>query len=229
MFIAKLYLPPNPCLPSPCGVNSVCRVKNDRAVCRCLPNYLGSPPNCRPECVINSDCRMDSVCRNSRCIDPCPGVCGLNAVCRVVNRSPICFCDSGFSGDPFTICQREDPQPIVQIDPCNPSPCGPNSNCRRSGVNGVCACSNNFIGRPPNCRPECTINSECPFHLACMNKKCADPCIGSCGNNAICHTTSHIPRCVCENGYTGNPFDNCILVIHSEPRKLLKSHVTYEN
>lgn len=207
-------LPLNPCQPSPCGVNSICQIKNSRAVCSCLPNYLGTPPNCRPECVINSDCKMNFVCRNSLCINPCAeSVCGLNANCRVVNRAPICTCLPGYSGDPFNICQVERVIPAEPIDVCNPSPCGPNSICRKNGLNAVCACAKNFIGNPPNCRPECTINSQCQFHLACLNNRCVDPCISSCGNGAVCKVTSHIPRCSCKHGYTGDPFSDCVPVI----------------
>lgn len=207
-------MPSNPCSPSPCGINSICRIKDNRAVCRCLPNFLGSPPNCRPECVINSDCGMTSICLNSKCIDPCTeGVCGLHAECRVVNRAPICTCINGYSGDPFNVCHPEKLVNIEPIDACNPSPCGPNSICKRNGLDAVCACVTNFIGRPPNCRPQCTINSQCPMHLSCVNNKCVDPCISSCGNGARCRVTSHIPRCYCEQGYTGDPFSNCIPIV----------------
>lgn len=99
--------PFNPCAPSPCGPNSICRVVDSRAVCSCQSNYFGSPPNCRPECVVNSDCPRDKACKQSRCFDPCVGNCGQNALCRVVNHSPICTCLSGYIGDPFERCKLE--------------------------------------------------------------------------------------------------------------------------
>lgn len=94
----------NPCQPSPCGPNSQCREINEQAVCSCLPNYMGSPPGCRPECVSSSECRADKACVNQKCVDPCPGVCATNANCRVNNHSPICICNNGFTGDPLTRC-----------------------------------------------------------------------------------------------------------------------------
>lgn len=94
----------NPCQPSPCGPNSQCREINDQAVCSCLPKYLGSPPGCRPECVLSSECHQTKACDNQKCIDPCPGVCGTNSICRVNNHSPICSCKNGYIGDPFTRC-----------------------------------------------------------------------------------------------------------------------------
>lgn len=94
----------NPCNPSPCGPNSQCKEINGQAVCSCLPNYSGSPPQCRPECVSSTECPLNKACVNQKCVDPCPGVCGLNAKCQVVNHSPICSCSAGFTGDPFTRC-----------------------------------------------------------------------------------------------------------------------------
>lgn len=41
----------------------------------------------------------------SKCQDPCPGTCGLNAKCYVVNHNPICSCPAGYNGDPFRHCQ----------------------------------------------------------------------------------------------------------------------------
>lgn len=73
----------------------------------------------------------------------------------------------------------------------------------------MCTCIENFIGFPPNCRPECIVNSDCPFDKSCINHKCKDPCIGSCGLNTICQVFQHSAICSCVEGYTGNPFENC--------------------
>lgn len=108
----KLFLNPflvapketHPCSPSPCGPNSQCREINEQAVCSCVVGFLGSPPNCRPECVVSSECPLNEACVNQKCIDPCPGTCGVAAICNVVNHNPICSCPSQYSGDPFTRC-----------------------------------------------------------------------------------------------------------------------------
>lgn len=65
-----------PCYPSPCGPNSQCREINGQGVCSCIQGFIGSPPSCRPECVINSECPLNEACINQKCIDPCPGSCG---------------------------------------------------------------------------------------------------------------------------------------------------------
>lgn len=96
----------NPCIPSPCGPNSICREQNDHASCTCAPNFIGHPPNCRPECIINSDCPSDLACISERCKDPCPGSCGYYAECRVISHNPTCYCVEGYTGDPFSGCTK---------------------------------------------------------------------------------------------------------------------------
>lgn len=60
---------------------------------------------------------------------------------------------------------------------------GPNSNCRVTNGAAVCACQTNMIGSPPNCKPECVVSAECGLQEACLNQKCIDPCIGTCGSH----------------------------------------------
>lgn len=94
----------NPCIPSPCGPNSQCKDIGGIPSCSCLPDYLGNAPNCRPECSINPECATSLACINQKCVDPCPGSCGINAECRVVNHIPTCLCADGYTGDPFSSC-----------------------------------------------------------------------------------------------------------------------------
>lgn len=211
--IQAIEIPRDPCNPSPCGPNGICRVSNNAAVCACQPGMIGSPPSCRPECISSAECALQKACLNQKCSDPCPGTCGQNAKCQVINHNPICSCTQGFTGDPFTRCyQAPVEKPREPINPCLPSPCGPNSECKVIGDSPACSCLQNYIGQPPSCRPECTINPECPINKACMNQKCADPCPGSCGSNAKCSVINHTPSCSCNIGYTGDPFTSCIPV-----------------
>lgn len=101
---------------------------------------------------------------------------------------------------------------IPRGNPCVPSPCGPNSQCRVVGTQAACSCLPNYIGRAPNCRPECTINAECPGNLACQNERCKDPCPGSCGSFTTCIVLKHAPVCQCISGYTGDPFTGCSII-----------------
>lgn len=116
----------------------------------------------------------------------------------------------GYTGDPFARCfQPVVEKPRVPANPCVPTPCGPNSECRPVGEYPACTCIESYLGSPPNCRPECAINSECAFDKACMNLKCIDPCPGSCGFNTKCIVINHTPSCSCDEGYTGDPFQRC--------------------
>lgn len=133
----------NPCVPSPCGPNSQCREVNGQAVCSCLPTYVGSPPGCRPECVVSSECPLDKACANQKCVDPCPGVCGQNANCRVNNHSPICSCSPGYTGDPFSRCY-----PIPRKIKSTQSTCPPDIN-----VKPLVISPSPTIGAPTRCLP----------------------------------------------------------------------------
>lgn len=101
--------PKDPCLPSPCGPNAMCKAIGETPVCTCMNNYIGVPPNCRPECSISSDCTADRSCIREKCRDPCPGSCGVNARCTVINHTPACTCPEGYTGDPFTSCSPSPP------------------------------------------------------------------------------------------------------------------------
>jgi hypothetical protein len=92
----------DPCNPSPCGPNAQC----NNGVCTCLPEYQGDPyRGCRPECVLSSDCPRDKACIRNKCVDPCPGTCGQNAECSVINHIPICSCLPGYTGSAFVVCR----------------------------------------------------------------------------------------------------------------------------
>lgn len=96
---------PTPCVPTPCGSNAICREHYGAGSCSCLPEYIGNPyEGCRPECVLNSDCSPNKACIRNKCQDPCPGTCGHNANCQVINHLPSCTCLHGYIGDPFKFC-----------------------------------------------------------------------------------------------------------------------------
>ena len=99
-------VPSNPCTPSPCGNNAICTERNGAGACKCMEEYYGDPyVGCRPECVFNDDCPHNKACISNKCRDPCPGVCGLNAECRVTHHNPVCSCLQGYVGDPLKACR----------------------------------------------------------------------------------------------------------------------------
>ena len=252
-------LPPlNPCVPSPCGSNAQCTVDQGQAVCACLANMIGTSPNCRPQCVISSECASEQTCINQKCVDPCPGSCAPNADCRVVNHSPICSCIEGYTGDAFSDCR---PKPVIgkllscletlpthfdlnsdgcvapflkisivephsntrvlnasflvepnvaEPRPCDAHPCGTNAECRQQGQAVTCVCPPDYVGDPYSaCRPECVLNTDCSRDKSCFRNKCVDPCPGTCGINAQCRVSNHVPVCTCLTGHTGDPYGSC--------------------
>ena len=54
---------------------------------------------------------------------------------------------------------------------------------------------------------ECLSDSDCPSEKTCIGSQCLDPCTlrGACGENAICKTVLHRPRCSCPNCHSGRP------------------------
>jgi hypothetical protein len=177
--------PSDPCQPNRCGPFSLCRDNgNGQAICTCMENMIGSPPNCKPQCITNSECELSKACKNRRCVDPCLETrCGIRASCRVVSHSPVCECDKGYYGDPFYRCEEDkiEDEPVRE-NVCER--CGPFSLCREISGTFVCKCLEGYIGAPPNCRPQCLVNSDCSNSLACNNMKCVDPCSNACGFNA---------------------------------------------
>lgn len=176
-----------------------------------MPDYSGSPPNCRAECVTNTECSSNKACINRKCKDPCQGSCGTNAECRVISHTPICLCQIGYSGDPFIQCNIQI-QAVEQErpTPCVPSPCGTNAICKEQNGAGSCVCLPDYFGNPYEyCKPECILNSDCPSNLACTQNKCHNPCLGTCGINALCQVINHFPACTCPNQYQGDPYKLC--------------------
>lgn len=202
--------PKNPCQPSPCGPNAVCRAAGESPSCSCLPEFIGAPPNCRPECITNSECSHDKACMNQKCADPCLGLCGQNAQCHVISHTAMCTCRYGDTGDPFNACNAIRVQNPEVVTPCQPNPCGANAVCRQVNNAGSCQCLPEYYGNPyEGCRPECVLSSDCPSNRACQNQKCVDPCPGVCGLNAICNTINHLPTCNCLSEYVGDPYRYC--------------------
>ena len=116
-------------------------------------------------------------------IQPAP-----NAECRErQNHSPLCKCDPGFIGDPFSArypppTTPPPPEPTVS-DPCDPNPCGLNALARPSDDRCICSCPPGQQGDPyVQCKPEqcaptavcrvnnhradCVVDEECPQVLA---------------------------------------------------------------
>ena len=100
--------------------------------------------------------------------------------------------------DPTPCGSYTNPPKLLEIDviarvvhPCNPSSCGMNAECFENRGAASCSCILDYVGNPyVECKPECTVNPECPRDKACINNKCGDPCPGVCGAHATCSVIS---------------------------------------
>lgn len=125
-------------------------------------------------------------------------------LCRYIDKNAIPLLTQRLFYSPIAL------QPVSKDDPCNPSPCGPHSECRIESGRPVCTCLPNFYGGPPTCHPECTVNSQCSLSLACINKRCEDPCVDACGDRAQCTVQAHKAVCTCPPYLTGDAYTRCV-------------------
>lgn len=192
----------DPC-PGVCGQGAQCQVRNHSPICMCPPPLIGDPfVRCLPRPTRKQRPKIDFgmpklgyTCR-SPSLPHCKGIHSL-VLPLLINIS-------------FVELLAPSPPPATPYrDPCVPSPCGLYATCRNQQDQAVCACQPNYFGTPPHCRPECTINADCPTQLACINEKCGDPCAGACGQNTECRVINHTPNCVCLQGYVGDAFVAC--------------------
>merc|ERR1719315_605624 len=52
----------------------------------------------------------------------------------------------------------------------------------------------------------CTMNTDCSMDKICNAGSCIDPCsLMSCGQNALCTISNHMPSCECPECYKGEP------------------------
>lgn len=208
----------NPCMSYPCGPNAECIADGDEYTCKCLPEMINRPPNCRAECSIDLHCPDETLCINHHCKDPCAiGICGTDAECRVINHKPSCQCPENYDGDPYIECIMNgiDANQTNDFMPCEPNPCAGLENvmCIEQNGMGTCVCLPNHYGDPEKdggCMPKCAEHTDCPPKQACVKRKCEDPCENVCAENADCHvTTSRMAMCACKSGFTGDAYQNC--------------------
>ena len=101
---------------------------------------------------------------DTACSAPC--VCGTNATCNDVPGARACNCNSGYAGDPLTLC--------TDIDECqtNNGGCDMNATCTNTVGSYTCACKPGYSGDGVTCTDinEClTNNGGCDAHATCTN------------------------------------------------------------
>lgn len=168
-----------PCMSSQCGPHSECtadKLNNDGYSCQCLPNFIGTPPNCKPECQSNDECETHMACHDRVCKNPCINeICSKNAKCTVKMHVPTCECERNYTGNPFIECTpvrkflRNTSFECTADDdcsanstcidhvcknPCNGTKCGVHAECNVSNHSAICSCRAGYTGEPHRaCHP----------------------------------------------------------------------------
>lgn len=219
------------CNPNPCHPSALCEPLLSTYICKCPAGYVGDPikEGCRKqgECPRgNIDCRRDSICVEGRCVNPCDGACGINSLCKIVDRKAICSCPEGYeNSQDGKSCKKKIIACLSKLD-CNGDVCHNGqcfSACRNtSHCDPGDLCIKNYCVTQCNTHSQCGIgqacvegqcligcrnNEECPNEESCINNKCANPCqaMRTCGPNAICSRINHSTKCDCPQGFEGSP------------------------
>lgn len=224
-FSTATKIPMIGCQSSPCGPHAEC-IEIDSAdgagaakeyTCKCLAEMVNRPPNCRPECTIDSHCPDDMKCTNHHCKAACAaGLCGLNAVCNTKDHSTKCECKENFIGDPYHQCVSKQ-NLSSELDPCSSVRCGNNTKCVKQNGVGFCHCLPNHVGNPyvactisaTKTVQKCFRHTDCSPKQTCIQNKCINPCPQFCPENADCNMNDHILECSCKAGYTGDNYHHC--------------------
>lgn len=184
----------NACQNASCGKNAICLATRHRAACSCPSGFSGDPlRECKAyECTHDEECGSDEQCNeDGKCRNVCLNACGVNAICRSVQRTPQCICSSDFIGNPKIECTKS------AAGSCLRNPCGIGARCRDFNDGRYeCTCPSNCAGDPHR---QCF----CGASEACAYK--------SCGTNAFCRIDKNgEPQCYCPNNYpNGDPTIEC--------------------
>lgn len=219
------------CNSDSCHPTAICEPHLTSYTCKCPVGLTGDPKKggCKAqgECPTgDTDCPPEASCVGGRCINPCDGACGLNSLCKVVSRKPICVCPEGYENikggnackKKLLICNNDDQcnGDVCYNGQCltackNSSQCDPGDICFKNfcmtqcsrhsqcGIGQACVGGQCLIG--------CRGSEDCSSEESCINNQCKNPCLATrvCGPNAICSRINHSTKCECPLGFEGTP------------------------
>ncbi|XP_047739046.1 uncharacterized protein LOC108675679 isoform X4 [Hyalella azteca] len=225
--------------PCECGPNADCDIVDHRAICTCQVNFLGTPDvGCFPiGCKVDPECADDHACYEGVCANPClvNNPCASNAECYATGHRAYCRCPIGLKGDGYNECliigcrSNSDCPPNHGCvneqcaDPCLNNPCVPTAECVSLDHTAKCRCPAGTAGDPnieclPIQHPLCSVDSECPLQLACINEECKNPChhFEPCHDTANCRVIDTEPMrtmsCMCDDSEVTKEDGVCELV-----------------
>lgn len=189
-----------------CGENTTCSTVGFTTYCSCMKGFTGDP---QLGCF-----KMDEK-------SPCsPDPCGSNANCieSDLEIGPHCKCKTGFYDWPPNCregCSSDDECGQTEVcdknnlcvELCEPWRCGDNSICRVDKKKRTmhCSCKDGYI---PQTEVGCRLKTEedPDISIESFSEILSDKCGGNCGENAYCGPDD---KCVCTDGYTGDPHHQC--------------------
>ncbi|KAK9883479.1 hypothetical protein WA026_001654 [Henosepilachna vigintioctopunctata] len=134
-----------------------------------------------------------------------------------MNETTVCSCPPGHTGNSYEICRpMADALMTTKDQIC--AQCKENAKCITLNDVTSCACPRGFVGNPyRSCMDMCLHNSDCPANKICKKNVCTDPCIDVCGVNSKCivESLSRKPKCMCKDGFSGDPSRICTMKIDS--------------
>ncbi|KAK0172480.1 hypothetical protein PV328_005792 [Microctonus aethiopoides] len=150
-------------------------------------------------CKNNEQCLKIQQCMDKICVDPCPGSCGIDALCYTINHTLLCECPRCYYGDPNDKCQS-----FTVFLFCDSSP-------QEIELNNIGGAIRQILGVFEALDPskECENSTSCGMSEKCILDLCRNPCPGSCGINAICTVLKHEPNCRCPKCYEGDALIKC--------------------
>lgn len=191
------------------------------------------------ECQNDNECPYDKACFKEKCLNPCTygsTQCGNGAECLAQQHRANCICPAGTQGNPLISCisglcqYNEDCADHEACDRlnrvcrpvCDELSCGTNAYCKGMRHQSSCHCRDGTYGdpfvlckadEPP--QAECTIDTDCPSQLACINQHCENPCIRAniCSRDQTCSVLDTAPLrtlvCKCPPDTIADNSGNC--------------------
>lgn len=205
-----------------------CVVEENKPLCKCGENFKWfSDINECHECLKNSDCPVNHVCTDRKCVNLCDGIfCGFNngARCAVENFEPVCKCYRGykwFSSLPDCyecLIDTDCPSNFICsrnrcINLCQNYKCGllNGAKCVMENRRPICKCDKGFkwFGNKRECH-ECLKNFDCRQNEKCINFGCVNLCHHqNCTENSKCVAENGRFYCQCNSGLKPNREGKC--------------------
>ena len=202
---------------------------------------LTSPATSRTACKADSECQPGETCisasgecvcrrgydRNPKtgkcedineCLTASVGkpVCGVDAVCKNLPGSYDCECPKGFSGNPFSRCEKCAAgscscQPPYQLvgDECRLAGCSTDKDCSANAQCVKIAGGVSYCACPPGYRPGADGGCE-------DVNECTESLLRPCGLGALCENKPGSFSCTCPPGSTGDAYNSVCTAVRTK-------------